>query len=140
MRISDWSSDVCSSDLTSGVRPLRWLINTYIELIRNTPFLVQLFFFYFALPAAGVRWSAYTAALVAMVVNLGAYATEIVRAGIESIPKGQIEAGLALNLSRIDIFRFVILKPALRAIYPALTSQFILLMLASSVEIGRAHV
>jgi polar amino acid transport system permease protein len=73
------------------------------------------------------------AALVAMVVNLGAYATEIVRAGIESIPKGQIEAGLALNLSRVEIFRFVVLKPALRAIYPALTSQFILLMLASSV-------
>jgi polar amino acid transport system permease protein len=124
---------VCAWGKTSGPRPLRWVINAYIELIRNTPFLVQLFFFYFGLPAAGVRWSAYTAALVAMVVNLGAYATEIVRAGIESIPKGQIEAGLALNLSRVEIFRFIILKPALRAIYPALTSQFILLMLASSV-------
>src|SRR5690606_7476959 len=105
----------------------------YIELIRNTPFLVQLFFFFFALPAVGVRWSPYTAALVAMTVNLGAYATEIVRAGIEAIPRGQIEAGLALNLTRVEIFRFVVLKPALRAIYPALTSQFILLMLASSV-------
>ena len=124
---------VCAWGKVAGPRPLRWLINAYIELIRNTPFLVQLFFFYFALPATGVRWSAYTAALVAMIVNLGAYATEIVRAGIESIPKGQIEAGQALNLSRVEIFRFVILKPALRAIYPALTSQFILLMLASSV-------
>lgn len=123
----------CAWGKTSGPAPLRWLINAYIELIRNTPFLVQLFFFYFALPAAGVRWSAHTAALVAMVVNLGAYATEIVRAGIQSIPKEQIEAGLALNLSRIEIFRFVVLKPALRTIYPALTSQFILLMLASSV-------
>jgi polar amino acid transport system permease protein len=124
---------LCAWGKTSGPKLLRWLINAYIELIRNTPFLVQLFFFYFALPATGVRWSAHTAALVAMVVNLGAYATEIVRAGIESIPKGQIEAGLALNLSRYEIFRFVVLKPALRAIYPALTSQFILLMLASSV-------
>lgn len=124
---------VCAWGKTSGPRPLRWVINAYIELIRNTPFLVQLFFFYFGLPAAGVRWSAYTAALVAMVVNLGAYATEIVRAGIESIPKGQIEAGLALNLSRVEIFRFIILKPALRAIYPALTSQFILLMLVTSI-------
>ncbi|HUG57401.1 MAG TPA: amino acid ABC transporter permease [Candidimonas sp.] len=123
----------CAWGKTSGPAPVRWLINAYIEVIRNTPFLVQLFFFFFALPAAGVRWSPYTAALVAMVFNLGAYATEIVRAGIESIPKGQIEAGLALNLSRLEIFRFVILKPALRAIYPALTSQFILLMLASSV-------
>jgi len=123
----------CAWGKTAGPRPLRWVINVYIELIRNTPFLVQLFFFYFALPAIGLRWSAHTAALAAMVVNLGAYATEIIRAGIESIPKGQIEAGLALNMKAADIFRFVILKPALRAIYPALTSQFILLMLASSV-------
>jgi polar amino acid transport system permease protein len=124
---------VCAWGKNTGPAPVRWIINAYIEIIRNTPFLVQLFFFFFALPAAGVRWSPYTAALVAMVFNLGAYATEIVRAGIESIPKGQIEAGLALNLSRLEIFRYVVLKPALRAIYPALTSQFILLMLASSV-------
>jgi polar amino acid transport system permease protein len=124
---------LCAWGKTGGPRPLRWLINAYIDLIRNTPFLVQLFFFFFALPAIGLRWSAYTAALTAMVVNLGAYATEIIRAGIESIPKGQIEAGLALNLKRHQIFRLVILKPALRAIYPALTSQFILLMLSSSV-------
>jgi polar amino acid transport system permease protein len=123
----------CAWGKTAGPRPVRWVINVYIELIRNTPFLVQLFFFFFALPALGLRWSAYAAALVAMVVNLGAYATEIIRAGIESIPKGQIEAGLALNLKRLEIFRFVILKPALRTVYPALTSQFILLMLSSAV-------
>lgn len=123
----------CAWGKTAGPRPLRWFINVYIELIRNTPFLVQLFFFFFALPALGLRWSAHTAALSAMVVNLGAYATEIIRAGIESIPKGQIEAGLALNLKRHKIFQYVILKPALRTVYPALTSQFILLMLSSSV-------
>lgn len=123
----------CAWGKTAGPRPLRWFINAYIELIRNTPFLVQLFFFFFALPALGLRWSAHTAALTAMVVNLGAYATEIIRAGIESIPKGQIEAGLALNLKRRKIFQYVILKPALRTVYPALTSQFILLMLSSSV-------
>ena len=123
----------CAWGKTAGPKPLRMLINAYIELIRNTPFLVQLFFFFFALPALGLRWSAYSAALIAMVINLGAYATEIIRAGIESIPKGQIEAGLALNLKRHEIFRFVILKPALRAVYPALTSQFILLMLSSAV-------
>jgi polar amino acid transport system permease protein len=118
---------------TGGPAWLRFVINAYIEVIRNTPFLVQLFFFFFALPAIGLRWSPYTAALTAMVVNLGAYATEIIRAGIESIPKGQIEAGRALNLKTWEIFRFVILKPALKAIYPALTSQFILLMLSSAV-------
>lgn len=123
----------CAWGKTSGPGWLRFVISTYVELIRNTPFLVQLFFFFFALPAIGLRWSPYTAALAAMVVNLGAYATEIIRAGIESIPKGQIEAGLALNLKRWEIFRFVILKPALKTIYPALTSQFILLMLSSAV-------
>jgi polar amino acid transport system permease protein len=123
----------CAWGKTWGPRPLRWIINAYIELIRNTPFLVQLFFFFFALPVLGLRWSAHTAALTAMVVNLGAYATEIIRAGIESIPKGQIEAGQALSLKQHQIFRHIILKPALRAIYPALTSQFILLMLSSAV-------
>ena len=124
---------VCAWGKTAGPAWLRFIINAYIEVIRNTPFLVQLFFFFFALPALGVRWSPYTAALTAMVVNLGAYATEIIRAGIESIPKGQIEAAMALNLKRWEIFRFVILKPALNAVYPALTSQFILLMLSSAV-------
>ena len=124
---------LCAWAKTAGPAPLRWLVNAYVELIRNTPFLVQLFFFFFALPAIGLRLSAPTAALIAMTINLGAYATEIIRAGIESIPKGQIEAGLALSLKRHEIFRFVILKPALRAIFPALASQFILLMLSSSV-------
>ena len=123
----------CAWGKTGGPLRLRFLINAYIEVIRNTPFLVQLFFFFFALPSIGLRWSPYTAALTAMVVNLGAYAAEIVRAGIESIPKGQIEAGKALNLKPWEIFRFVILKPALKVIYPALTSQFILLMLSSAV-------
>jgi polar amino acid transport system permease protein len=114
----------CAWGKTSGPGWLRFLVNAYIEVIRNTPFLVQLFFFFFALPAIGLRWSPQTAALVAMVVNLGAYATEIIRAGIESIPKGQIEAGRALNLKPWEIFRFVIIKPALK---------FILLMLSSAV-------
>ena len=124
---------LCAWGKTSGPKPLRWAIQAYIELIRNTPFLVQLFFFFFALPAIGLRWSPYTAALTAMVINLGAYATEIIRAGIESIPKGQIEAGLALSLKSHQVFRLIVLKPALRAIFPALTSQFILLMLSSAV-------
>ncbi len=123
----------CAWGKTSGPAAIRIAVNVYIEVIRNTPFLVQLFFFFFALPSVGLRWSPHTAALTAMVVNLGAYATEIIRAGIESVPRGQIEAGLALNLKPHQIFRLVVLKPALRAIFPALSSQFILLMLTSSV-------
>jgi polar amino acid transport system permease protein len=112
---------------------VRAIAATYVELIRNTPFLVQLFFIYFGLPSLGVRLTADEAALLAMIVNLGAYATEIVRAGIASIAKGQIEAGLSLGLTRRQVFAYVVLKPALAKIYPALTSQFIIVMLGSSV-------
>lgn len=118
---------------TSGIAPLRWLADVYVEVIRNTPFLIQIFFIFFGLPAVGISMSPNTAALVALVINVGAYGTEIIRAGIESIPRGQIEAGRALALSPVQIFRHVVLKPALRNIYPSLTSQFIYLMLTSSV-------
>jgi len=124
---------VCAMAKTSGPRPLRWLVNAYVEIIRNTPFLVQIFLIFFGLPTLGLRLSPWQAALIAMVVNVGAYATEIIRAGIESIQKGQIEAGMALGLGKLQVFRYVVLIPALRAVYPALTSQFILLMLTSSV-------
>jgi polar amino acid transport system permease protein len=113
--------------------PVRVLATAYVELIRNTPFLVQLFFLYFGLPTVGVHLSANAAALLAMTVNLGAYATEIVRAGIASIAAGQIEAGISLGLTRRQVFMHVVLKPALAAIYPALTSQFIIVLLGSSV-------
>ena len=116
-----------------GARPLRWLVDAYVEIIRNTPFLVQVFFIYFAMPVLGVRFDPNTAALVALSVNVGAYATEIIRAGIQSINTGQVEAGTALGLSRLQVFRYIVFKPAMRTIYPALTSQFIYLMLTSSV-------
>src|ERR1700722_18868748 len=96
-------------------------------------FLVQLLFIYLALPRAGLRLSPDGAALLAMVVNLGAYATEIVRAGIEAVPRGQIEAGRALGLRPWPIFRCIVIMPALQTVFPALTSQFILVVLGSSV-------
>lgn len=112
---------------------LSGIIQGYIEIIRNTPFLVQLFFFYFGLPSLNIRIPAWQAALIALTINIGAYATEIMRAGIESISKGQIEAGRALGLSGFQIFLDVILIPALMKVYPALTSQFILFILNSAV-------
>lgn len=124
---------VCAFARTAGPRPLRWLVLAYVETIRNTPFLVQLFIIYFSLPAIGLRFEANQAALIGMVVNLGAYATEIVRAGVESVPRGQVEAGRALGLARLQVFRFIVLFPALKAIFPALASQFILVMLGSSI-------
>jgi polar amino acid transport system permease protein len=123
----------CAYARTVAPRPVRWLIDVYIEAIRNTPFLVQIFVIYFSLPAVGVRFDANEAALIAMVVNFGAYGTEILRAGIEAVPRGQIEAAKSLGLSRLQVFRFVVLFPALKIVFPALASQFILLMLGSSV-------
>lgn len=118
---------------TSGIRALTVPINVYIEIIRNTPFLVQIYFIFFGLPALGIRFSPDEAALLALVINFGAYGIEIVRAGIESINKGQIEAAIAIGMSRLQVLRYIVLKPALRTIYPALTSQFIYLMLGTSV-------
>lgn len=116
-----------------GANWLRFLITAYVEVIRNTPFLVQIFIVFFGLPFSGIRVSATMAAMIALSVNVGAYATEIIRAGIQSIPRGQMEAALALGLSRRQAFFDVILLPALRSVYPALTSQYILLMLQTSV-------
>ncbi|MGV6875550.1 amino acid ABC transporter permease [Pseudochelatococcus sp. B33] len=117
----------------SGFPPAEMIAVAYVEIVRNTPFLVQIFLFYFGLPTLGIRMSPNTAAIVALSINVGAYATEIIRGGVDSIDRGQVEAGLATGLRPLQVFRYIILKPAMRAIYPALTSQFILIMLTSSV-------
>jgi len=124
---------LCALARSYGARPLAWAAAAYVEFIRNTPFLIQLYFVFFALPNIGVRLDPNTAALLAMSINLGAYSTEIVRAGLESVPSGQIEAGRALGLNRLQIIRFIVLLPAIRAVYPALCSQFILTLLGSSI-------
>lgn len=124
---------VCAFIRTAGPKPLRWIVAVYVEAMRNTPFLVQIYVIFFSLPSFGIRFDANEAALVAMIVNLGAYSTEIIRAGVQSVPVGQIEAGRALGLTRIQVYRLIVLYPALKAVYPALASQFILLLLGSSV-------
>lgn len=111
---------------------LRSVAIGYIEMIRNTPILVQVFFVFFGMPAIGIRLSGEQAAILAMTLNCAAYAAEIVRGGVQSIRPGQIEAGRALGLHTADIYRFIVFRPAIRAVYPALCSQFILMMLNSS--------
>jgi polar amino acid transport system permease protein len=118
---------------SQGPAWLRAIVGTYVELIRNTPFIVQLFFVFFGLPALGVKLSPEAASILAMVINLGAYATEIIRAGIEATPRGQVEAALSLALTRSQIFVRVVLPPALRKVWPALVSQIIIVMLGSAV-------
>ena len=105
----------------------------YVEAIRNTPMLVQIFLVYFGLASIGLKVPAFIAAVLAMVINVGAYTTEIMRAGIESIHRSQLEAAECLALSRAQIYWHVILRPAMERVYPALTSQFVLLMLATSI-------
>ena len=118
---------------SSGPRPVRVAVGAYVEFIRNTPFLVQLFVIFFALPEIGIRMEATTAALVGMILNFAGYGTEILRSGIEAVPRPQIEAGESMGLSRLEIFRHIVVFQALRTAYPALASQFVLLMLGSSI-------
>lgn len=117
----------------SRVRALRLVARIYVEAIRNTPLLVQLFIIFFGLPALGIRLNANTAALIALSINMGAYAAEILRAGFESIRRSQVEAARALGLTGGQTFRHVVLFQAVKAVYPALASQFVLIMLATSV-------
>lgn len=124
---------VCAWVRTQGPKLLRPLVSLYVELIRNTPFLIQLFFIFFGLPSVGVSLTEMQAAILAMVVNLGAYAAEIIRAGIEATPRGQFEAGSSLAMSRLQIFRYVVLAPALQRIWPALSSQIVIVMFGSAV-------
>ena len=118
---------------TFGPRWAGAIVSGYVELIRNTPFIVQLFFIFFGLPAAGIKLGEAQAAFLAMTINLGAYSTEIIRAGVEATPKGHIEAGASLAMSRFEIFRYIVLKPAFEKIWPALSSQIIIVMLGSAV-------
>jgi len=116
-----------------GLKWARTLVALYVELIRNTPFIVQLFFLFFGLPGIGIKLSPEAASVLAMVVNLGAYAAEIVRAGIATTPRGQIEAAQSLALTDMQVFTRVVLPPALQRVWPALVSQIIIVMLGSAV-------
>ena len=117
----------------SPIALVRWLVIAFVELIRNTPFLVQIYFIFFALPMAGIRLDPTPTAIIALGVNGGAYAIEIIRGGVQAISKGQIEAGLALGMHKLQVFRLIVLKPAMRTVYPSLVSQFILLTLTTSI-------
>jgi polar amino acid transport system permease protein len=109
------------------------IVGGYVEAVRNTPFIVQLFFVFFGLPALGIHLSEYVAAILAMTLNLGAYSIEIIRAGIGAVPKGHHEAAASLAMSRGETFRHVVLPQALAKVFPALTSQIVITMLGSAV-------
>jgi polar amino acid transport system permease protein len=108
--------------------PTTW----YVEFVRNTPLLVQLFFIYFGFSQINLDVPNYLAGLIALIINNSAYLTEIIRAGIQSVHKGQVEAGLSLGLSYPQLFRYVVFPQAFRVIYPPMSNQFIGIILWSS--------
>jgi polar amino acid transport system permease protein len=123
----------CAWSRTNGPLWLKILVTIYVEIIRNTPFLIQLLFIFFGLPALGLSLTGIQASVLATVINLGAYSSEIIRAGIEATPKGQVEAGLSLGLTALETFRHVVLKPALARMWPALSAQIIIVMFGTAV-------
>lgn len=124
---------LCAVARRSHLRSLQTVAGIYIETVRNTPFIVQIFFIFFGLSSIGLRMPILWAAIFALVINVGAYTAEIVRAGMDSIPRGQIEAAEALGLSKFQIYRDIIIMPAIEKVYPSLTSQFVLMMLTTSI-------
>ncbi|MEJ8814734.1 amino acid ABC transporter permease [Variovorax ureilyticus] len=124
---------LCAIARTSGPAWLRNLVAAYVELVRNTPLLIQSYFLIFGMASIGMKLPILVGATIALVVNIGAYTTEIMRAGIDSIQRGQLEAAECLGLSRLQVYLHVVLRPAMERVYPALASQYVLLMLASSI-------
>ena len=115
------------------MRPLKWLAMIYIDFIRGTPLLVQIFLIYFALPMiTGTRIDPFFAAITACSINSGAYIAEIFRAGIQSIDKGQIEAGRSLGLNWFQTMRYVVMPQAFKRVIPPLGNEFIAMLKDSS--------
>lgn len=111
---------------------LRGVGAVYVEALRNTPVLVQIFMAYFGLAALGVRLPSLLAGVAALAINGGAYLAEIIRAGIQVVPPGQLEAARSLGLSPVQVFWSVVLPQAMRTVYPPVINQFVDMVLASS--------
>jgi polar amino acid transport system permease protein len=118
---------------TQGPGWARKAVTAYVDVIRNTPLVIQAFWLFFGLAALQFRIPALVAAIIALTINVSAYTTEIIRAGIESVNKGQLEAAACLGLSRRNVLLNVVLPQAIERMYPALVSQFVLMMLATSI-------
>ena len=115
------------------VRPLRWIAAVYVDFFRGTPLLVQIFLFYFAVPViTGQRIDPYVAAVGSCGINSGAYIAEIVRAGIQSIDDGQMEAGRSLGMTWTQTMRYIIVPQAMKRVIPPLGNEFIALLKDSS--------
>ncbi len=116
-----------------GIAPLRWLSKAYVEVIRGTPLLIQLFLIYYGLPQIGIKLNAFLAAIVGLGLNYAANESENYRAGIQSVPRGQTEASLALGMTRWQCLRRIVLPQALPLVIPPVTNDFIAMFKDSSI-------
>lgn len=116
-----------------GVRPLRWLAVAYVELVRGTPVLVQLFIVYYGLPDLGITLDRLPAAYIAMGLNSGAYQAEYFRGAVQAIGRGQMTAARAIGMSRLQAIRHIVLPQALRLVIPAWSNEPVALMKTSAV-------
>ena len=114
------------------VAPLRWLVRGYVDFVRGTPLLIQIFLVFFALPVIGIRLHEITAGIVALSINAAGYVAEIVRGGVGAIEKGQTEAARSIGMRHRQILTFILLPQTLRAIVPSLTNELITLTKSSS--------
>lgn len=115
-----------------GPRPARLMVRAYVSFFTNTPQLVQIFFLFFALPEFGILLSPVAAVLIGMTLNAGAYLTEIQRAGFQSLPQAEIEAAETLGFTRLQTIRHVIAPHIVKALYPSLSNQYIIMTLGTS--------
>lgn len=129
----------------SGIRPIEWVVRAYVDFVRGTPLLIQIFLVFFALPPLGLRLSEVAAGIVALAINTSAYVAETVRGGVGSIERGQTEAAKAIGMRRPAILTYILLPQALRPMLPPLTNELIsmtkntsLLSVISVYELTRA--
>jgi His/Glu/Gln/Arg/opine family amino acid ABC transporter permease subunit len=123
---------VASVIRVSKTKVISWFIIAYVDIFRGTPLLMQIIFTYYALPYVGINLPAPVAGIVALSLNSGAYVSEIFRAGIESIEKGQLEAARSLGMSYVQTMIYVIIPQTIRRVLPPLTNELVALIKDSS--------
>lgn len=124
---------ICSLIIYYKVKVLRHIVSCYIELSRNTPLLIQLFFLYYGLPKMGIKFEAYTCAVISLAFLGGSYMAEAFRSGFESVNKIQIESGLSIGLTKAQLIRYVILPQAFTVAMPALSANAIFILKETSI-------
>ena len=123
---------ICGLGALSRSRPVRWIVTAYVDFIRGTPLLIQIFLVFFALPMVGIRFDEFWAGVIALSLNAAAFVAEVVRGGVGSIEKGQTEAAKAIGMRHSQVLVFILLPQAYRQMVPPLTNELISLVKNSS--------